>query len=68
MATDRIDKDDKQRSYETRLLKEIKASVSSIDSKVDEILDTLREYPRSHYSNDYGWNDREWYSEDENGL
>ena len=69
MATETKEKDNVQRSHETRLLKQINASVRSIDSKVNEILDTLREYPRSHSSYDNGWSDREFYdNEEDNGL
>ena len=49
------------RSYEVRLLKDVRASVRSIDGKVEEILDELKEHLPELSSSGNGWSARDFY-------
>jgi hypothetical protein len=51
------------RTYEVRLLKDLRASVRSIDGKVEEILDELKEHlPDSNSSRNY-WSPADFYDD-----
>lgn len=52
-------REDRELTYETKLLKDLRAAVRSIDSKVEEILDELKEHFPSR-----GGNGDEWHADD----
>ena len=54
-----------QGRYEVRLLRELRASVRSIDGRVEDILDEMREHTRRN--SDAGWDFYET-PEDSNGF
>ncbi len=55
---------DEGKSYEVRLLKDLRASVRSIDGKVEEILDELKEHLPARGSSENGWHPRDLYDDE----
>jgi hypothetical protein len=55
---------DEKRGYEVKLLKDLRASVRSIDSKVEEILDELKEHLPSLNGSGNTWSERDFYDHD----
>jgi len=55
---------DEGRSYEVRLLKDLRVSVRSIDGKVEEILDELKEHLPDMGGSGNAWSERDFYSND----
>jgi hypothetical protein len=51
-------------SYEVRLLKDLRASVRSIDGKVAEILEELKEHLPDLSGSGSAWNARDLYGHD----
>ena len=57
--------DEGEIKYETRLLKDLRASVRAIDGKVEEILDELKEHFQSQRRHDNDWGLRDLYNDDD---
>jgi hypothetical protein len=55
---------DEGEEYELRLLKDIRASVRSIDGKVEEILEELKEHLPEVDGPGNGWAEKELYDHD----
>ena len=59
---------DEGRSYEVRLLKDLRASVRSIDGKVEEILDELKEHLPEVSGSGNAWSERDFYNHDDYNM
>ena len=56
------------RSHEVKLLRDLRASVRSIDSKVEEILDELKEHLPLRGNSPNNWHPSDLYDDDDHDL
>jgi hypothetical protein len=57
------ERQDEGKNYEVRLLRDLRASVRSIDSKVEEILDELKDHLSARGDDENSWHPRDLYDE-----
>jgi len=62
MTADGYENED--RAHDVRVLTDLRASVRSIDRKVEEILDELKEHLPELSGSGNGWYDRDFYDPD----
>ena len=69
MTSENEYEDEEEESKEVRLLTDLRASVRSIDGKVEDILDELRDhFGNSHERYNSGLNLHDLYDDEENGY